>query len=269
MNLNEIRQAYLDDGLDYESASARAAQDVVLEMISSSQLADRVTVKGGVVMQQLSHDNRRVTQDIDFDFLRYSISDESIRRFIKALNTHSKDYTVTIIKEIEELKHLDYSGKRVYVNVADSENNSINTKLDIGVHKDFNLEQTTLYFDVNKLGEGVALLANSKEQIVAEKLKSLLRIGAASTRFKDVFDIYYLVVEEELNNVIMKKALATIIFADTTMREQTTGDIYSRLSTVLSDRRFISNLSKAKNNWLQLPVNKVVRGILEYFQNLK
>ena len=32
MNLNELRQAYIDDGLDYESASVRVAQDVVLEI---------------------------------------------------------------------------------------------------------------------------------------------------------------------------------------------------------------------------------------------
>ena len=34
MNLSEIRQSYIEDGIDYENASAKAAQDVVLKMIS-------------------------------------------------------------------------------------------------------------------------------------------------------------------------------------------------------------------------------------------
>ena len=269
MNLNEIRQSYLEEGLDYENASARAAQDVVLDMISSSPMVDRVTIKGGVVMQHLSHDSRRATQDIDFDFLRYSISDDSIRRFIKTLNTDSDSFFITITREIEELKHQDYCGKRVYVSIADSQRNKINTKLDIGVHKDVDLEQAFLYFDFSKLDEGVTLLANSKEQIVAEKLKALLRIGAASTRFKDVFDIYYLAVEEGLDDKDMRKVLESIVFSDDSIRENTMRDINLRLARVLNDKRFTSNLNNAKNNWLQLPIDRVIKGILSYFSNLE
>jgi len=68
MNLNDIRQSYIEDGLDYQNASARAAQDVVLKMISASPLSEKVTIKGGVLIQQLSKDIRRATLDIDFDF---------------------------------------------------------------------------------------------------------------------------------------------------------------------------------------------------------
>ncbi|MDR1088608.1 MAG: hypothetical protein LBL23_04995 [Coriobacteriales bacterium] len=64
MDLSEIRQSYVDDGIDFENANARTAQDVMLDMISSSSMADKVTVKAGVVMQHLSHDNRRTSVDI-------------------------------------------------------------------------------------------------------------------------------------------------------------------------------------------------------------
>ena len=111
---------------------------------------------------------------------------------------------------------------------------------------------------------GVTLLANSKEQIVAEKMKSLLRIGAASTRYKDVFDIYYLIVEDGLEEKVLRNAFETVIFADPTMREDNMGDIFARLDKVLHDRRFAPNLGNAKNNWLQLPTDKVINGILSY-----
>jgi len=67
VTFNEIRQSYIDDGFDIDNATTRTAQDVVLELISSSPLAKSVTIKGGVVMQELSKDSRRATQDIDFD----------------------------------------------------------------------------------------------------------------------------------------------------------------------------------------------------------
>ncbi|WP_369127268.1 nucleotidyl transferase AbiEii/AbiGii toxin family protein [Treponema berlinense] len=40
--------------------------------------------------------------------------------------------------------------------------------------------------------EGASLLINSKEQMFTEKLRSLLRFGPVSTRYKDIFDMYFL-----------------------------------------------------------------------------
>ena len=45
---------------------------------SKSSLNRNVTIKGGVVMRSLSGEIRRATQDIDLDFIRYSISEEGL-----------------------------------------------------------------------------------------------------------------------------------------------------------------------------------------------
>lgn len=37
-------------------------------------------------MQKLSNDARRITQDIDFDFIQHSISDEGIEVFVNKIN---------------------------------------------------------------------------------------------------------------------------------------------------------------------------------------
>lgn len=42
------------------------------------------------------------------------------------------------------------------------------TKLDIGVHKNFDIEQDEYCFDLNNIKESVTLLINSKEQIFTE-----------------------------------------------------------------------------------------------------
>ena len=69
MILEELRDAYLADGFSYLDAGARTCQDIILSLIAKSALVDNVTIKGGVVMQHLSGDSRRATQDFDFDFI--------------------------------------------------------------------------------------------------------------------------------------------------------------------------------------------------------
>jgi len=108
MHLNEIREAYIADGLSYLDATSRASQDVMLLLLANSPLAAHVTIKGGVVIQHLSGDNRRATQDIDFDFIKYPIADESIIAFINKLNSQSGDITIDIVGPIEELQHQDF-----------------------------------------------------------------------------------------------------------------------------------------------------------------
>ena len=68
-------------GYGIADARARVCQDIVLEGIAESSLSRNVTIKGGVVMRSMSGDVRRATQDIDIDFIRYSLAEESIDRF--------------------------------------------------------------------------------------------------------------------------------------------------------------------------------------------
>lgn len=141
MNLAEMRGAYIDDGYGYEAASTRSCQDAFLVVTALSAFADKVTFKGGIVMQQVSGDRRRGTRDIDFGFMRYSIADGSIRAFVKKLNSNKAGIRIHIDGPIEELKHQDYDGGRVHVTVSDEAGNSMKTKLDIGVHADLSIEQ--------------------------------------------------------------------------------------------------------------------------------
>ena len=67
------------------------------------------------------------------------------------------------------------------------------TKVDVGVHAKVEVTQRELLFDVVTDEKHVKLLSNSKEQIFVEKLKSLLRLGTLSSRYKDVYDMYYLI----------------------------------------------------------------------------
>ncbi len=113
-----IRQAHAD-GYQDENAEAKVCQDVVLKALSESSLCRNATIKGGVVMRSITGDARRATQDMDIDFIRYSISDESILKFLRELDC-LPDIHIQQTGSITELKQQDYHGKRVFIRVSDN-----------------------------------------------------------------------------------------------------------------------------------------------------
>lgn len=58
-------------------------------------------------MRSISGDARRATQDLDLDFIRYSISDESIRNFAEKLNCID-GLTIKLVGRITELNHQEH-----------------------------------------------------------------------------------------------------------------------------------------------------------------
>lgn len=121
MNLNEMIEAEIENGYGDTNAQAKVCQDIILKAISSSSLSRNVTIKGGVVMRSKTGNIRRATQDLDMDFIRYSLADEAIDSFIRKLNCLD-EIAIQRTGPIEDLKQQDYHGKRVYVEISDGKN---------------------------------------------------------------------------------------------------------------------------------------------------
>ena len=269
MNLEEYVRKYIDVGYELNDARSKVAQDVVLTKICKSNFKNHITVKGGVVMHSISNSIRRATRDLDLDFIKYSLEDDSICEFIKKLNSVNDNINIQIVGNITELSHQDYNGKRVNIKLIDEFNYTIDAKLDIGVHKLFELEQDDYYFNLDALGEGISLLINSPEQIFTEKLKSLLKLGFRSTRYKDLFDFYYLIDNNKLDENKLLKTFKIIIFDDETMREETIGNIISRLESIFNSKIYRSNLSNPKVNWLDISIDDAITKVLDYIYELE
>lgn len=220
-------------------------------------------------MYGLSNDKRRATRDLDLDFIKYSLANESIKVFIDTLNLVNDGIKVYIDGEIQELHHQDYKGKRVNVILKDENNFSVNAKLDIGVHKNFDIKQDEYCFNLEAINESATLVINSKEQIICEKLKSLLRSGIRTTRYKDIFDIYYLINKTDINKDNLSDIMNTLIIEDTTMRENSIHDIIKNLNITLNNNVFKHSLSDARNNWLDISVEEVISNVIAYFNSLE
>ncbi len=119
IDINEMIQKEIENGYGDANAQAKVCQDLILKAISMSSLNRNVTIKGGVVMRSKTKNVRRATQDVDLDFIRYSLSDESINAFVSRLNCLEGISTVRKGR-IKELKQQDYHGKRIFLKLTDS-----------------------------------------------------------------------------------------------------------------------------------------------------
>ena len=89
----------LSIGYNQPKARSKIAHDVVLMAMEKSGLAKNVTIKGGVVMSDITDDVRRATMDMDVDFVRYSLTDEKIDEFIGKLNCSLRAEVCIMIAE--------------------------------------------------------------------------------------------------------------------------------------------------------------------------
>ena len=260
----EIKKA-INEGFSEANAAAKVCQDVILDAISRSQFNRNITIKGGVVMRSITHNIRRATQDVDIDFIRYSLADDSIQRFVEKLN-NIEGLRISLKGRLEELKQQDYHGKRAYISIEDSFGFKISSKVDFGVHKHMEILQEEFCFDVALQDDGVSLLINSKEQMLTEKLRSILKFGTVSTRYKDIFDIFWL--SQSVNKKDLQKCFDTFIFNDSGMKEISMDDIRKRIGTVLSNPEYRKKLAASKKNWLDRSDDEACDGIIDFLNRL-
>ena len=219
-------------------------------------------------MHSISKDLRRATRDMDLDFIKYSLEDNSIIRFIEELSNVDDGIKIKIDGDIKELHHQDYDGYRVNIELFDKYGIKLKTKLDIGVHKLLDIKQDEYCFDLSIINKNANLLINSKEQIFVEKIKSLLKLGFRSTRYKDLFDFYYLINKTELDKEKLMNCFNILIFKDETMRENNIKDVVNRLQMKFNSNAYRNHLSNPKNNWLDITVDDAIMSVLKYIKSL-
>jgi hypothetical protein len=266
-DLNSLIESYRKRGYPFFLASSTACQDVLIAKIAASQLSQNVTVKGGVLMHSMSGSERRATRDFDFDFLHYPLTKEDIDRFLISIRAVCDGITIKRVGDIEELSQQDYKGKRVNVVISDG-NRSVTTKLDIGVQADLDVKQEEFFFDVSGAEETICLLANSKEQVFGEKLASLLKWGVASTRFKDIHDLYYLGHRDDFDKGLLDKYLGKWVYdnAAAWLPMTNAAGIAEALTDILNDDIFLRGLASSRDKWLDVGDKETIEWLIGYFQ---
>lgn len=71
------------------------------------------------------------------------------------------------------------------------------------------------------------------------------------------------------NETKLHKWRIWFIFSDETMKENNLEEIFNRLKRILHNKNYLRNLNTAKNNWLELPIEEVIKSVLDYFETLQ
>ena len=111
------------------------------------------------------------------------------------------------------------------------------------------------------------LKVNPPEQMFAEKIYSLAKHGALSTRFKDVFDMYYLSGKVEPQKLL--QCLDTFIISDSGMKENDMNAVVRRITRTFSSKRYIDRLITSKKNWIGEDISTVTKTLIEFLKTLK
>lgn len=194
-----------------------------------------------------------------------STRSDSKEQFIRKLNC-LPDISIERIGKITELDQQDYHGKSVKILITDQTGTSMESKIDLGVHKRLEIEQEEYCFDIAYSNEGASLLINSKEQIFTEKLRSLLKFGSFSTRYKDIYDMYYHC--DKLDKDKLMVCLDSYIFLDEGMRENDMSDIIRRITKVFQNKTYRSKIDSSDKRWLDESIDEIFEKILSFLNRM-
>lgn len=266
INLIEQVNKYVSEGYSEIYANAKVAQDIILSYLFKSEYKNNITVKGGVVMCNLTNDRRRATVDIDLDLIRIYLADDNLYKIFTSHKLRGIDIIVDTFG-IMDLKHQNYKGKRIPIIIRDTFNNEISTKIDIGVHTEYNIAQDELYFNTCIDKERIKLLVNSKEQIFVEKIIPIVKFGGLSTRYKDFYDLYWLIKKGNLNSDEVVKIMNDKIFShgvnDITNMEK----LIALIENILFNKKYLEKLNDRKNNWIEIDNGTLRKTIIDYLKS--
>lgn len=102
--------------------------------------------------------------------------------------------------------------------------------------------------------------------MITEKLKSMIRFGTRSTRYKDVFDICYL--SDLVDRKKLQQCIEKYILSDATLDVVAVDEIKKRAERIFTNSTYKKQVERSRKNWLDLSVEEVLKKDLEFIQGI-
>lgn len=123
-------------------------------------------------------------------------------------------------------------------------------------------------FNFEVFNNSMTLLINTKEKIFVEKLLSMLKHGIRTTRYKDIYDFYYLITEGNMDKSLLIK-LINIYCINSDLKINTTFEIANELSKIFKNANFLENVQNSRYNWIGEETDIVLDTILDFVKQLE
>lgn len=100
----------------------------------------------------------------------------------------------------------------------------------------------------------------------SEKLRSLLKFGPTSTRYKDLFDMYYLI--DYINHDKLQVCLTKLIFSDEGMHENNMEDVIRRIQLTFRSKPYQKRINSSDKRWIDIDNNTLFDTIIKFLSSL-
>ena len=211
-----------------------------LERLSKSEYANHFIIKGGILIASFVGLNHRTTMDIDVTVKNIPLKENEIIKIISYICSVSNEDDFTFhLDRVEPIRDDDeYQGYRAFV-IAEYEQLHNTITIDITTGDSIYPEAIKHGFSKVFENEQISLFSYPIENVIAEKLETILSRNVTTTRPRDFYDVYVL-SSKNINNQNIKTAL------ENTCKHRQSEKVLTQIPEILTAIKESDNL---KDQW--------------------
>ena len=190
-----------------------------LERVSISPYRNNFILKGGMLVASLVGIDTRATMDIDSTLKALPLNEEEAARIVnEIIRIHVEDgISFEIVKAAEIMADFEYPGVRM---VLEARLDRLKQRIKIDLSTDDVITPSAIRYSYRLMFEdrSIELMTYTPETLLAEKIQTILARGITTTRMRDYYDVYEIVVG---NKVSIDKEVLAEAFTATCMKRKT------------------------------------------------
>jgi len=177
---------------DFNMLLVRYGAERLLYRLSISSYSKRFILKGASLFLVWRGQNFRVTRDVDFLCFGTQDLDQMVALFREVCGLECPEDGIHFSPETVKVSTIrgdqEYAGLRITLN-GSLHGARIPIQVDVGFGDVVTPNPELIRFPILLDGPAPELLAYPRHTMVAEKLEALVRLGIASSRMKDIYDL--------------------------------------------------------------------------------
>lgn len=190
-----------------------------LERVSLSRYRNNFILKGGMLVASLVGIDTRATMDIDSTLRALPLNEEDAVRIVnEIIRIHVEDgISFEVVKAAEIMADFEHPGVRL---VLEARLDRLKQRIKIDLSTDDVITPSEIRYSYRLMFEdrNIELMTYTPETLLAEKIQTILARGITTTRMRDYYDVYEIVVG---NKVSIDKEVLAEAFTATCMKRKT------------------------------------------------
>lgn len=228
----------------------------LLERMSMSDKQVCFIIKGGFLISAMIGVEHRSTMDIDATVKGFDVNKDNVSEIFKNICTIQIDDQLNFVFDrVEDIREVDdYPGIRVFLK---AQYGKMDTTLTVDVTTGDSIVPSEIEFTYKCVFDDkiISIMAYPLENVLAEKLETIVSRGIANSRPRDFYDVYILfsLKKDKIDYKILKSAL------ESTMKKRGSIVVLKDYSKILDT---INNDSVQNNFWKRyVSKNSFAKGI--------